>query len=262
MSTTPTQSSTSVPSAAPAPATMQVEIWSDVACPWCYIGKRRFAAALADFPQRDRVEVTWRSFELQPDAEPSAAHPGMSERELLSTLKGMPVEQVDQMFAQVTAVAAAEGLAYDFTTVIPANTFDAHRLVHIAAGLPGSTPVTVGEVMERLMSAHFEQGRAVDDAAVLVEIAGEAGLDTGAVAAALAADEGAVAVRADEAEAQALGVTGVPFFVVDRRLAVSGAQPVEMFRRLLAQGWSDAHPLTTLAGSADAEACGPDGCAI
>lgn len=244
-------------------ATMQVEIWSDVACPWCYIGKRRFAAALAEFPQRDKVQVTWRSFELQPEAEPSSAHPGMTERELLSRMKGMPVEQVDRMFAQVTEVAAGVGLTYDFSTVVPANTFDAHRLVHIAASLLGDAPqarATLSDLMERLMSAHFEHGRVVDDVEVLADIAAEAGLDRDAVLAALATDEGAGAVRADEAEASALGVTGVPFFVVDRRLAVSGAQPVEVFRQLLTQGWADGHPLVSVPGAADAEVCGPEGC--
>ncbi|HEY0186079.1 MAG TPA: DsbA family oxidoreductase [Cellulomonas sp.] len=244
-------------------STMQVEIWSDVACPWCYIGKRRFATALAAFPQRDRVEVTWRSFELQPEAEHSSAHPGLTEREMLADRKGMPAAQVDQMFAQVTAVAAGEGLAYDFDAVVPANTFDAHRLVHVAAGLLGDAPdarARVGDLMERLMSAHFEHGLVVDDPEVLAGIAAEAGLDRAAVAAALATDEGAGAVRADEAEAAALGVSGVPFFVVDRRIAVSGAQPVEVFRQLLTQGWADTHPLITVPGTADAEVCGPEGC--
>jgi predicted DsbA family dithiol-disulfide isomerase len=242
---------------------LTVEIWSDIACPWCYIGKRRFAAALEAFEHREHVRVTWRSFELQPDAEPSSAHPGLTEATMLAERKGMPVEQVRQMFAQVTAVAAEVGLAYDFDTVVPANTFDAHRLVHVAGELGGAG--AAADVVERLMSAHFEHGRVVDDLDVLVAVAGEAGLDTDAVRAALASGAGAGAVRADEAEAAAIGVQGVPFFVADRRLAVSGAQPVEVFARLLAQAWQDAHPrvtIPTLAGTAEGEACGPDGCAI
>lgn len=247
---------------------IKIDVWSDIACPWCYIGKRRFATALAAFGHREHVEVTWRSFELQPDAEHSSAHPGLTEREVLADRKGMPVAQIDQMFAQVTQVAAGEGLAYDFATVVPANTFDAHRLVHIAAGLLDEDPAVdaasardrLGDLMERLMSAHFEHGRVVDDLDVLADLAVEAGLDRDAVAAALAGDDGAGAVRADEAEAAALGVSGVPFFVVDRRIAVSGAQSVEVFAQLLTQGWADSHPLITIAGAADAEACGPDGC--
>lgn len=240
---------------------LHVEIWSDIACPWCYIGKRRFAEALASFEHRDHVRVTWRSFELQPDAEPSSAHPGLTEAAMLSERKGMPLDQVRQMFAQVTAVAASVGLAYDFDTVVPANTFDAHRLVHVAGEIGGAD--VAADVVERLMSAHFEHGRVVDDPEVLVAIATEAGLDAEPVRTALASDAGAGAVRADEAEAAALGIQGVPFFVADRRLGLSGAQPAEVFAQLLTQAWADAHPplaIPTIAGAADAEACGPDGC--
>lgn len=240
---------------------LKIEIWSDIACPWCYIGKRRFAAALEQFEHRDHVRVTWRSFELQPDAEPSSAHPGMTEAQMLSERKGMPLAQVQQMFAQVTSVAASVGLAYDFDTVVPANTFDAHRLVHVARDLGGSD--VAADVVERLMSAHFEHGRVIDDAEVLVEIAVASGLDAEPVRAALASDAGAGAVRADEAEAAALGIQGVPFFVAGRKLGVSGAQPVEVFAQLLAQAWRDANPplaIPTIAGVADAEACWPDGC--
>jgi len=240
---------------------LNVEIWSDIACPWCYIGKRRFAEALAGFEHRDHVRVTWRSFELQPDAEPSSAHPGQTEAAMLAERKGMPLDQVQQMFAQVTSVAASVGLAYDFDTVVPANTFDAHRLVHVAGELGGAD--VAADVVERLMSAHFEHGRVVDDPEVLVAIATEAGLDAEPVRTALATDTGAGAVRADEAEAAALGIHGVPFFVADRRLGLSGAQPAEVFTQLLTQAWADANPplaIPTIAGAADAEACGPDGC--
>lgn len=240
--------------------TLHIEIWSDIACPWCFIGKRRFAAALEDFPHREQVTVTWRSFELDPGAERSADHPGMTEAELLSTRKGLPLEQVAAMFDQVTAVAAGEGLAYDFGSVVPANTFDAHRLVHVAAGLPDAPRDVAGRLMERLMSAHFEHGRVLDDTEELVALAAAEGLDADAVRAALASGAGAEAVRADEAEARALGVSGVPFFVADRRVAVSGAQPVEVFRQLLEQAWPAPAPLITVPGAADAEACGPDGC--
>jgi predicted DsbA family dithiol-disulfide isomerase len=240
---------------------LQIEIWSDIACPWCYIGKRRFAAALEQFEHRDHVRVTWRSFELQPDAEPSSAHPGMTEAQMLSERKGMPLAQVQQMFAQVTSVAASVGLAYDFDAVVPANTFDAHRLVHVAGDLGGAD--VAADVVERLMSAHFEHGHVIDDAEVLVDVAVAAGLDAEPVRAALASDAGAGAVRADEAEAAALGIQGVPFFVAGRKLGVSGAQPVEVFAQLLAQAWRDANPplaIPTIAGAADAEVCGPDGC--
>ena len=234
--------------------TLTVEIWSDIACPWCYIGKRRFAAALEQFDRKDEVEVIWRSFELDPSAEHSHEHTGMTEAQLLSERKGMPEAQVRQMFAQVTEVAAGEGLRYDFDTVVPANTFDAHRLVHIA-GDRGA------ELVERLMSAHFEHGRVVDDTDELVAIAVEAGLDADTVRSALESGEGSEAVRSDEAEAHALGVNGVPFFVADRRLGVSGAQPVEVFTQFLTQALPAPTPaFVTVPGATDAETCGPDGC--
>jgi predicted DsbA family dithiol-disulfide isomerase len=185
----------------------------------------------------------------------------MTEAQMLSERKGMPLPQVQQMFAQVTSVAASVGLAYDFDTVVPANTFDAHRLVHVAGDLGGAD--VAADVVERLMSAHFEHGRVIDDAEVLVDVAVAAGLDAEPVRSALASDAGAGAVRADEAEAAALGIQGVPFFVAGRKLGVSGAQPVEVFAQLLAQAWRDANPplaIPTIAGAADAEACGPDGC--
>lgn len=236
---------------------MTVEIWSDIACPWCYIGKRRFARALADFPHRDRVEVVWRAFELSPGEDPA---PGTSETVALAERKGLSIEQVKQMFAQVTAVAAGEGLAYDFGSTIHVATGRLHRLVHVATGLG-----VADEVLEALYSAHFERGvdLAVEDE--VVRVVGQAGLadrglDDAAVRAALASEEAAAAVARDQADARAIGVTGVPFFVVDRRIAVSGAQSAEVFGDLLAQGWQQANPLTVVA--AGGEACGDDGCAL
>lgn len=234
---------------------MTVEIWSDIACPWCYIGKRRFARALADFPHRERVEVVWRAYELSPGEDPA---PGTSEAVALAERKGLSLDQVKQMFAHVTTVAAGEGLAYDFDTTVHVATGRLHRLVHVAAGLG-----VADEVLEALFSAHFERGvdLAVEDE--VVRVVGEAGLgdrglDDAAVRAALASEEAAAAVARDQAEARALGVTGVPFFVVDRRIAVSGAQPAEVFGELLAQGWQQANPLTVVAAGGDA--CGDDGC--
>lgn len=235
--------------------TLQVEVWSDIACPWCYIGKRRFATALADFPHRDHVEVTWRSYELSPG---TPVGPGIPEIEALARHKGIPHERVVQMFAQVTAVAAGEGLAYDFDRTLSANTFAAHRLVHLAR-----TTGRADEVLEALFSAHFEHGADLGDDDTLVRLVSGAGVDADAARAALANDEFADDVRADEAEARALGVTGVPFFVVDRRVAVSGAQPADVFTQLLEAGWREANPLQTLAtADPDAAACVDDSCAI
>jgi predicted DsbA family dithiol-disulfide isomerase len=238
--------------------TLHVEVWSDIACPWCYIGKRRFATALADFPHRDHVEVTWKAYELSPH---TPVGPGRPEVEALSAHKGIPVDRVQQMFAQVTAVAAEEGLAYDFDRALAVNTFAAHRLVHLARRTGGAQ--LAERTLEALFSAHFEHGADLGDDETLVRIVSGAGLDAEAARAALLSDEGADAVRADEEEARALGVTGVPFFVVDRRIAVSGAQPADVFTQLLDAGWREANPLQTLpAADPDAAACVDDSCAI
>ena len=219
---------------------IDVEVFSDIACPWCFIGKRRFTAALDAFGGADRVRVTWRSYQLSPDAPRSADHPGRTEADMLVEVKGLDRTRVDEMLSQVTAVAAAEGLVYDFDNVVPANTFDAHRLVHIVEelGVPGA----VEQVMEGLMSAHFERGLAVDDLDVLVDLARQSGLDPAAVRTALDRGDGADGVRTDFAEARAIGVTGVPFFVIDRRFAVSGAQPVEVFTTALERAAASRSP--------------------
>lgn len=211
---------------------VQVEIWSDIACPWCFIGKNRFAAALAQFDRRDRVEVIWRSYQLSPETEV-----GSNERELdaLVRMKGMAPDQVQGMFEHVASIADADGLRIDFDTVVAANTFDAHRLVHIArrAQPVGAQRVLADEVLSALFTAHFTHGRVIDDVDVLVAIAEEVGVSGAAEA--LAAGEGADEVRADLRAARELQVTGVPFFVADRRIAVSGAQSVDVFLQLLEQ---------------------------
>ncbi|GEL99648.1 DsbA family oxidoreductase [Cellulomonas terrae] len=240
----------------PAVRTLNVEVWSDIACPWCYIGKRRFATVLADFPHREHVEVTWRAYELSPS---TPVGPGRPEIEMLAALKGIPHDQVKRMFAQVTAVAAGEGLAYDFDRALAVNTFAAHRLVHLARTTGGAD--LAERTLEALFSAHFEHGADLGDDDTLVRIVSAAGVDADEARAALGDDTGADAVRADEDEARALGVTGVPFFVVDRRIAVSGAQPADVFARLLETAWRDANPVQVLA-TADGAACVDDACAI
>ena len=235
--------------------TLNVEIWSDIACPWCYIGKKRFETALADFPFRDDVRVTWRSYELSPD---TPTGPGRPEVDALADLKGIPRPQVQRMFAQVTAVGAGEGLAYDFDRTLSVNTFDGHRLVHLAAATG-----LADRVLEALYSAHFEHGADLGDDETLVRVVAEAGLDADEARAVLAGSAHADAVRRDEAEARAIGVTGVPFFVVDRRLGVSGAQPAGVFTQLLEEGWKAANPVVVLPGAdTDAAACVDDACAI
>jgi predicted DsbA family dithiol-disulfide isomerase len=210
---------------------MQVEIWSDVVCPFCYVGKRRFEAALAAFPHRDAVEVTWRSFELDPDAPPSAPG-GLVDR--LARKYGVPREQAAAMNANAVAMAAAEGIDFRVDDAQPGNTLDAHRLIHHAAanGLQGAAK-------ERLLRAYFSEGRAIGDRETLVELASEVGLDADGVRAMLASEAHVDGVRADEHEAARFGIQGVPFFVVDRAFGVSGAQPVELFTQLLEHAWAE-----------------------
>ncbi|MGN8246450.1 DsbA family oxidoreductase [Cellulomonas soli] len=258
---TPTPASPQATLPIAAPHRLAVEIWSDVACPWCFIGKRRFAAALAEFPHREHVDVRWRAYELSPDAPHG---PGIPELEALARAKGLPTDQVRQMFAHVTAVAAGDGLAYDFDRTLSVNTFDLHRLVQIAREEGGAS--LAERTLETFFSAHFEHGADLGDRATVVALAaqagfGEAGLDEDAVRDVLDGDRGAEQVRDDETQARALGVTGVPFFAVDRRIAVSGAQPVEVFTQLLHAAWTQANPLVTIVGDADGT-CTDDSCAV
>ncbi len=213
---------------------MKVEIWSDVVCPWCFIGKRRFETALDRFEHRADVEVEFRSFELNPNAEPQ---PEGSLEEALARKYGVSLEQARAMNARVVDAAAGEGLQYRFDIARRGNTFDAHRLIHLAAadGLQAA-------MKERLMAAYFMEGRAIGDRDTLVELAGEVGVDPGRARAALDSDEFADQVRADEREAAELGITGVPFFVINRRYGVSGAQPPEVMLEALAAGWEEAAP--------------------
>jgi len=215
---------------------MKVEIWSDVVCPWCYIGKRHFELALAQFEARDQVEVVWRSFELDP------AHPhdaGGSLPEALAAKYGSTVEQAQAMIDGMSERAARVGLRYDLGEAVPANTLDAHRLIHLAAshGLQDAAE-------ERLFTAYMAEGADVGDRDTLVRLAGEIGLDAGEAAARLESGAFTDAVRADEREAGELGISGVPFFVIDRAYGISGAQPPEQIlaglRHAHEQSWAPA----------------------
>jgi predicted DsbA family dithiol-disulfide isomerase len=232
---------------------MKIEIWSDVACPWCYIGKRRFEAALAEFPHRDSVEVQWRSYQLDPGL---PEHYDGTELDYLSTRKGLAPQQVSQMFEHVAAQAKGEGLEYRFDTVVVANSFTAHRLIHLAAA-HGSQDAA----KERLLSDHFEHGKDIGSQEYLTALGQDLGLDAADVEELFSTDKYADDVRLDFQEARALGISGVPFFVIDRKFGLSGAQPSETFTAALNQAWQDTHPLV-LVNAADGEACGPDGCAV
>ena len=239
---------------------MKVEIWSDIACPWCYIGKRRFEKALAAFAHRDDVDVHWRSYQLDPSL---PEHHDGTELDYLVQRKGMSRADVSRMFDQVAAIAAEEGLRYDFGSVVVANSFAGHELLHLAASHG------VGDaVKEALLSAHFEHGEDIGDRDVLVRIGSEAGLDAEEIVRDLEAHTWRDTVAADVASAHALGIRGVPFFVIDEKYGISGAQPTELFAQALEQAWRESHPLVMVqpapasGSSAGPAACGPDGCAV
>ena len=201
---------------------MKIEIWSDVVCPWCYIGKRRLERALGQFEHAAEVEITWRSFQLNPDTPPGTAVPS------LDYLAGRFGPQSTAMTGRVAELAKAEGLDFDFGAALTVNTLDAHRLLHLAADLGLG-----GAVKERLLRAHFTEGADLSDHQTLTRLLGEAGAEQDRVRAVLAGDEYADAVRADIEQARQLGASGVPFFVIDRRYGISGAQPAETFLHAL-----------------------------
>jgi predicted DsbA family dithiol-disulfide isomerase len=236
---------------------MRVEIWSDIACPWCYVGKARFEKALTAFPHRDQVEVVHRSFELDPErakGDSGLVIPMLAKKYGMSEAKAQEAEK------NLGTNAAAEGLDYLTEGRDHGNTFDMHRLLHFAKA-QGRQDQLIGI----LYRANFADERSVfDDDERLVELAVEAGLDADAARAVLA-DHSAYAddVRTDEREAAELGANGVPFFVLDRAIGVSGAQPAEVFAQALTQAWDAKPRLTTIGGgAADGEVCGPDGCAV
>jgi predicted DsbA family dithiol-disulfide isomerase len=230
---------------------MKIEIWSDVACPWCFIGKRRFEAALANFPHRDSVEVTWRSYQLDPSL---PEHFDGSELDYLSTRKGMPAQQVSQMFDHVAQQARVEGLNYRFDSVVVANSFTAHRLIHLAAAHGKQDTAK-----ERLLSDHFEHGKNIGSREYLTSLGVDLGINPSEVDELFTTDKYADAVRFDVEEGRSLGISGVPFFVIDRKYGLSGAQPAETFSAALNQAWQETNPLV-LINAAEGEACGPDGC--
>jgi len=210
---------------------MKIEIWSDIVCPWCYIGKRRFETALASFEHRDAVEVIWRSFELDPDAPVSL---GMPLDDMLARKYGMSLSEAKAANARVTELAAGEGLLYHLETAQPGNSFAAHRLVHLAG-----TKGLAGAAHERLMKAYFTDGLAIGDRGVLARLAVEVGLEAGEARRVLEADDYAQQVRDDEGRAAQFGISGVPFFAIEETWGISGAQPMAEFQNALVTSWNE-----------------------
>jgi len=236
---------------------LNVEIWSDVVCPWCYIGKRRFESALARFPHRDAVEVVWRSFELDPTA-PARREGDGAER--LAAKYGMSRQQAVASQDRLTRTAAQEGLTFRFDVAQSGNTLNAHRLLHLAneRGLQA-------EVKERLMRAYFSEAEPIGEVETLVRLVAEVGISAADARAALSGNAYIEEVRAEEHEATELGINGVPFFVIDRRYGVSGAQSPDVLLQALEQAWAESHPsllLTPVGAGAGDAACTDDTCVI
>lgn len=230
---------------------MKVEIWSDVVCPWCYIGKRRFETALARFEHRDQVDVVWRSFQL----DPGAGNTGQPLNELLASKYGVSLPEATAMNERVTRIAAEEGLEYHLDQARHGNTFDAHRLVHLAARQGKQA-----EMQERLMRAYFTDGAAIGEQDTLVRLATEVGINGAEVREMLSGDSFSAEVKADLQRARAFGITGVPFFAIDEKYGISGAQPSEVFTQVLEETWAESHPLIQVASAGPA--CEGDSCSV
>ncbi|TDW86956.1 putative DsbA family dithiol-disulfide isomerase [Kribbella pratensis] len=243
---------------------MRIDVWSDVVCPWCYIGKRRLEEALAD--SGESAEIVWHSFQLDPSStndDPRDLATRLGER------YGRGREWGLQANAHVTEVAAEVGLEYHLDQAKPVNTVDAHRILHLARDLAeaGEVPAdTQGRLKERLLKGYFTDGLPVGDHATLTELATEVGLPAERVREVLASTTYTDDVAADQAQALAYGANGVPFFVIDEKYGVSGAQPVDVFKEALRRANADRKPVTLITApgattDGDAE-CGPDGCPI
>lgn len=218
---------------------MKIEIWSDVMCPFCYIGKRRLERALAQFPNAQEVKIEWKSFQLDPE---SPTDTTQNYAQSLATKKNMPLPQVRDMFAQVAEMGLAEGLRLDFDKAVVANSFNAHRFTHMA-----KQHGKQHEAEELLFKAHFSEGKNIDDTEVLAQLGEQLGLCAEAVRQMLATEAHAEAVRHDQYEAHQLGVRGVPFFVFNDKYAISGAQDSRVFLSALQQSFAEWQPAATCA---------------
>lgn len=217
---------------------MKIEVWSDYVCPFCYIGKRHLEQALESFPHKDQVEVSFKSFELDPEVK---TDPTISIDEALAKKYGVPVAQAKEMNNQMIQRAAQAGLAYNFDEVKQINTFDAHRLAKYA-----ESKGKAAEMTETLLKAHFVESQFIGGQDTLIKLAAEVGLDPEETRTVLSSNDYADQVRADEADASALGVRGVPFFVINQKYAISGAQPVSLFADTLDKVWQEEHPKSPL----------------
>lgn len=232
---------------------MKVEIWSDIMCPFCYIGKKHFEKALEQLAFANEIDVEWKGFQL--DSSLPVKSSGESTKSYLVKRKGMPESQVEGMFAHLEQAGQKAGIVFRQDISIPVNTFRAHRLVHLA-----QKEGKGNEMEENLFKAHFTEGKDVGEIEVLSELAMQIGMDREAVASFLAGEGQSEEVQNDIQEAQNLGISGVPFFVIDRKYAVSGAQPVEAFVNALNEAHEKSKPNLEVKGNTDSATCGMDGC--
>ncbi|WP_139997467.1 DsbA family oxidoreductase [Paenibacillus paridis] len=230
---------------------MKVEIWSDYACPFCYIGKSKFELALERFAHKEKIETVFHSFELDPRADP---HSGKSTYRMLADRYGMSMEKAKQATLSVTEQAAAAGLAFHFDKTVPTNTFDAHRVVHLAAKQGKDK-----QMAERLFKAYFTDGENIGDRDHLSSLAAEVGLDAAKVVEMLESSTFKESVREEEQRGSALGIQGVPFYLINGKYAVSGAQSPEVFLEMLTKAWDDKHPAIIQVNDEDADAICRDG---
>ncbi|MGG0823250.1 DsbA family oxidoreductase [Paenibacillus turicensis] len=234
---------------------MKIEIWSDFVCPFCYIGKRRFEQGLNNFEHKDEVEIVFKSFELMPHFGKDL---GKSIHQVISDEKGIPIEQAKSMHAQLTAQANELGLDYQFDTMIPTNTLNAHRMTHFAA-----KSGKMVEMSERIFKAYFVESKHIGDFDTLASLAEEVGLDREQALQMLNSDQFTAEVKADEQEAANIGVQGVPFFVINRKYAVSGAQPPHVFTEVLNQVWEETKAESPLIMKSDgSNTCTDESCDI
>ncbi|MCC3761928.1 DsbA family oxidoreductase [Glycomyces sp. TRM65418] len=234
---------------------IRVDIWSDIVCPWCYVGKARFDKAVRQLEGKVAVEVRHRSFELDPHSAPGERTPVVA---MLAAKYGMSPAEAQAGEYRLRDLAAAEGLAYEAEGRDVANTFDLHRVLHLAAARGAEA-----EAWKAFYVANFAETASVFDRERVIATAVGAGLDRDEVVAVLDDPEAyRESVRADEAEAAALGATGVPFFVIDEQYGISGAQPTELFAEILEKAWGEKRPVIMTDAGSTGEACGPEGCAV
>jgi len=235
---------------------LTVDVWSDIACPWCYVGKRRLEAALERFEHRDQVRITWHSFELDPSA-PALRDTSVSYVQRLANKYGTGEAQAKGMIDRMVQTAALDGIKMDFEHIKSGNTFHAHRLLHLAKARGRQH-----QLAERFMRGYLSEGLAIGDPEQLLRMAVDVGLDADEVSGVLGGDMYEKDVRQDQRDARDLGISGVPFFLLGRRYAVSGAQPADLLLEALTKTWQELpEPFVTLADdAAEGAVCGPDGC--